>query len=312
MQRTSISFKKKETLTGTPIHSRIKSFQDYFSKTGLELKKDKSDYIFISMPPFRNFNLFFSTKYKIILDIRDGWSIAQATGYGNMVKSKPFKAIITRLIERLIIRRSYLVITCTNGLQSYLKKISGKEILLIPNGILDEDYEFTKKLILLNIKKNNIDEFIFCCAGKFSEYGEEKVKKLCDVIIKRYQDKKLKLQLIGSDKDKNQWINDYLKKISKGRATLEILPRMSRDELYKTMAQANYGLTILRDPSYDYGTKIYDYIALGLPVINYFDEPNNFTKYFDACLDKPFNKNAKIPEIQRSKLISRALDSKDF
>lgn len=311
MTRTSILLKNKKTKIGIPSQSRVKSFKDYFSSRGFELKEKKYDYIFISMPPFRNLHLFFNQKYKIILDIRDGWSIAQATGYGNTVKSKPFKAIITKLIERFIIKRSYITITCTNGLQDYLQKISGRKILLIPNGVLDEDYQLAKKLTL-SISKKNTDELVFCCAGKFSEYGEEKVKKLCDVIIKRYQDKKLKLQLIGSDKDKNQWIDDYLRKASNGRATLEILPRMSRDELYHTMAQANYGLTILRDPSYDYGTKIYDYIALGLPVINYFDEPNNFTKYFDACLDKPFNKNTKIPEIQRSKLISKALDSKDF
>lgn len=62
-------------------------------------------------------------------------------------------------------------------------------------------------------------------------------------------------------------------------------------------------MTILRDPSYDFGTKVYDYIALGLPVVNYFCEPNSFTDYFDVYLDVPFNNEAVAPEIRRSKLI---------
>jgi hypothetical protein len=75
------------------------------------------------------------------------------------------------------------------------------------------------------------------------------------------------------------------------------------------MLNADFGLTIIRDPSYEFGTKIYDYIALGLPVVNYFDTANNFTRYFDACLDIPVNTNASIPEIRRSTLIESVLSN---
>lgn len=307
-----IKINNKHSAIGSPVHSRISAFRSYF-KTNNFIENDKQhDYVFISMPPFRNFGAFFNPKLKIILDIRDGWSIAQASGYGGNVKKKPFKAMLTRIVERIIIRRAYLTITCTNGLQEHLKKVSGKDVLLIPNGVLDEDFLLAEQLIKNQGKKTNSDELVFCCAGQFSEYGADKVKKLCDVIIERYQNKNIKIQLIGSDNEKNSWLNAYLNNKSLGRARLEILPRMNRIELYQTMAKADFGLTVLRDPDYEFGTKIYDYIALGLPVINYFDKPNNFTQYFDACLDMPFNKQAVLPEIRRSYLIKNALNDKEF
>lgn len=305
-------FESQQAVLGTPVDSRIKAFRAYFKSRGFVENNKKQVYIFISMPPFRNFSDFFAPKRKVILDIRDGWSIAQASGYGGNVKKKPLKAMLTRIVEWFIIRRAYLTITCTHGLQAHLQKVSGKEVLLIPNGVLDEDFVLAEKLINAQNKKNDLEELVFCCAGQFSEYGADKVKKLCNVIITRYQDKKIKIQLIGSNKGKNSWVNDYLQDKSSGRAILEVLPRMSREKLYQTMVKADFGLSILRDPDYDFGTKIYDYIALDLPVVNYFDKPNNFTQYFDACLDVPFNKQTAPPEIRRSYLIKRALDNKEF
>lgn len=295
----------------TPVYSRIKAFEKYFAVFVAEEHEIDANYTFISMPPFRNFKCFLNPKNKIILDIRDGWSIAQNTGYGGNVKKKPFKAMITRAVERFLIRRAFLTITCTNGLQEYLEKVSGRSIHLIPNGVLDDDFEFAQKL-KNKIKEKNEDELIFCCAGQFSEYGTDKVKKLCKTIINRYQNKKIKIQLIGSSNERNIWLDEFLKTESSGRAYLEILPRKNREELYEVLAKADYGMTILRDPSYEFGTKIYDYIALGLPVVNYFDEPNNFTNYFDACLDVPFDNQVAMPEIRRSKLIRNVLNNIEF
>lgn len=297
----------KTPASNTPFYMRLCAFKEYFD----ERVTGGDNYFFCSMPPFRGFKHFLHIGNKIVLDIRDGWSIAQATGYGGNVRSKPFKALITRQIERFMISRSFLTITCTRGLQEYLEELSGRQVFLIPNGISEEDYLLSIKLKKQKKEKSK-DELVFCCAGQFSEYGADKVKKILRTIINRYFDEKIKIQLIGSNKEKNSWINDFLKRESGNRAYLEILPKKSRQELYEIMVMADYGMSILRDPSYDYGTKVYDYIALGLPVVNYFDEPNNFTNYFDACLDVPFNENAKIPEIRRKKLIENALKDVDF
>jgi hypothetical protein len=312
----------------SPAFLRVSAFKEYFSKIGKNIYRvndrsdafrflftgDKSNLVFISMPAFRRLWLFFIPGVRVVLDIRDGWSIAQESGYGGNVRKKPIKAKVTRVIERLIIRNSYVVITCTNGLQEYLSKVSGQNVILIPNGISDSDYAVAQRVKQnKNYKENeNTGEAVFCCAGKFSEYGVDKVKVLCEVIANRYQERYIKIILIGSSVESNQWLNDYFSKLTNGRGVVEILPRMGREELYSTMAKSDFGITILRDPSYDFGTKIYDYIALGLPVVNYFEEPNNFTRYFDACLDKPFDSTAEMPEIRRSKLIEKELNKVRF
>lgn len=162
-----IKFNNKGSVIGSPVNSRISAFRSYFKSNGFIESDKRQDYVFISMPPFRNFGAFFNPKLKVILDIRDGWSIAQASGYGGNVKKKPFKAMLTRIIERIIIRRAYLAITCTNGLQEHLKKVSGKDILLIPNGVLDEDFLLAEQLIKNQGEKAGSDELVFCCAGQF-------------------------------------------------------------------------------------------------------------------------------------------------
>jgi glycosyltransferase involved in cell wall biosynthesis len=311
-------FKSELFRKGSPADSRLKAYKNYFHEKNhhvLDEKlmlsiffKNQDCHFIVSMPPFRNFWFFFIPGVKIILDIRDGWSIAQKSGYGGNVKRKPFKSKMSRVIERFIIQRSYLSITCTPGLQEYLSKVSDRKLLLIPNGVNDEDLELIDSLKDLKIELKDSRQLVFCCAGQFSEYGKDKVRVLLQVIADRYQGKKLIIQLIGSNQKANSWVAEHFNMLTSGNGKVEILPRMGKKELFSTMLKADYGLTILRDPSYEWGTKIYDYIALGLPVVNYFDRPNGFTDYFDACLDVSFNNNVKAPEIRRSVLIKSALD----
>lgn len=310
-----ISFLNEYIKLGQPVHSRLTAFQAYFSYKGFEVNdasETRCRYVFYSMPPFRGFSVFFRPKRKVILDIRDGWSIAQASGYGGNSPPKPFKAFITRQLEKFIIRRSYIAITCTLGLVQHLEKVAGRKVILIPNGISDERLELIKNLKNNKTYKTKDNSLRFVCAGQFSEYGKDKVEKLLNVIAARYSENKLVIELIGSSPEANDWTIDYFNKITAGKGVINILPRMNEEELFKQMLNADFGLTIIRDPLYELGTKVYDYIALGIPVVNYFDVPNNFTNYFDACLDVPFNKISGIPEIRRSVLIEQGLKDVTF
>ncbi|MBE0440394.1 MAG: hypothetical protein IBX57_11700 [Gammaproteobacteria bacterium] len=302
-----------------PIGLRVAAFRDYFlnKKINVTICAGRNDgsmeapyFIFITMPPFCGFMNFLQRK-KIILDIRDGWSIAQETGYGGNVKPKPFKAWLTRKIEWFLIRRSCLTITCTPGLQKHLERVSGKKVVLIPNGISEQRLSLINEL-KSGVRKKKSDRLIFVCAGQFSEYGVDKVNKLLSVINERYGIHETEIRLIGSSAQHNQWVTDYYSNISNGRGVVNILPRMNEADLYKSMLEADFGLSIVRDPGYEFGTKVYDYIALGLPVVNYFDEPNNFTDYFDACLDVGFGRNHEVPEIRRSVLIEKGLKDIEF
>lgn len=309
----TIAFFNKKTVVGQPINSRICAFYKYFMNEGFSENQVRPDYVFFSMPPFRNISIFFKYSGRVILDIRDGWSIAQAKGYGGIVRKRPVKSWFVRRLERFMIRRSYLTITCTPGLRSYLEDISGRKVLLVPNGISEERLELICSLRNKTPEKPKADDsLVFACAGKFSEYGIDKVKRLLGVIVSRYKNNKLKVKLIGSDPESNAWVADFFCELSQGRGEVEILPRMDDVELFKSMLYIDFGIALLRDPGYEFGTKVYDYIALGIPIINYFSVPNEFTDYFDACLDVPFGRNLVRPEIKRGVLISKGLESANF
>lgn len=305
---------------GSPYYNRMLTFNNFYSSSKLiilnpkdnflfnlnKIINSKERYILISMPPFKFWlvMLLIMMGKKLILDFRDGWSIAQDRGYGNESNRQQFKAKVTRKIERFIIRKSYVSITCTYGLQKYLELVSGIKIRLIPNGVSQEDFIYAKELTAKKEEKENKSKIVFSCAGKFSEYGVEKVKIILQIILSRYG-KNIRINLIGSARSSNQWIATYLNEISDGLAELDIQPKIGRRELYKVLASSDFGISIVRDPSYELGTKVYDYIALGIPVVNYFDTPNNFTNYLDPYLDKPFKLDSKKPEIVREFLIEK-------
>jgi len=309
----------------SPAYLRVKEFENIFKLTYhvsvIDIKlvdilklflANKSGRIifFISMPAFRSWWIYLLPRIDVISDIRDGWSIAMASGYGKTVKPKPFKAIFAKLVERFFIKNSLMAIACTFGLCDYLESVSGRRIVFIPNGMSSCDLDLIGKLKINHspIKQNNVG--VFVCAGQFSEYGSDKVKMLLQRIFSRYSDKfeKIEIKLIGSSVEKNNWVQDYFSELSGGCGYINLLPKISRGSLYKEMLNSDFGIVIVRDPSYEYGTKIYDYIAMGLPVVNYFDEPNNFTKYFDPALDFPFLFNKEMPEINRGVLIQRGME----
>ena len=310
----------------SPSTSRLLAFKDYFNKIGFSdcdiLKSDiaiaikclvyffrrEKCNIFLSMPPFRGWQLLLLPFVNFILDIRDGWSISIASGYGGNAIKRPFKACIARKIERWAIKRALVTITCTNGLKTHLEKVSGKSIILAANGISNEDLEIIQNIKSRTTFQKNSNKILFVCTGKFSEYGHDKVMELLTKIAHRYsRSADLVIRLIGCNKNENNWVRNFFHEATGGTGHVEILPHMEKQTLFESVLECDFGLCVIRDPSYDFGTKVFDYIALGLPIVNYFDEPNNFTEYFDACLDVPFSKEAIIPEIRRSVLIESAL-----
>lgn len=310
---------------GAPSFERSAAFKEYLKAQGFSCDSIKASrlrvidllsggakdqVVFLSMPPFRKWWLFFIPGIRVILDIRDGWSIAMVSGYGGLVERRPAKALFARIIERWAIKRSFFTITCTPGLQEYLEKYSKREIYLIPNGVSEADFELAERLRKGSIspQKSSITDVVtFCCAGKFSEYGHDKIKLILDVISTRYSEHKFLIKLFGSDPEENAWLIPYVDKISGGRGKVELVNRLPKIDLYSRLAECDIGISVIRDPDYDFGTKVFDYIALGLPVLNYFPEKNSFVRYFNRYLDKPFDGPAMKRDISRLNHISEAL-----
>lgn len=300
----------------SPASERIKSFKNFFytevknSKVSqinnfIELLNELLEfrnfniYIFISMPQFRRWYVFLIPFVKVILDIRDGWSIAMYSGYGGTVTPNKIKGRIAKTIEKFGVKRSQCTITCTPGLANYLSKMSSREIICVPNGLSREKHQFIRSLNSQPKTNRESGEKIFICAGKFSEYGQDNVIRVLRTISERYKNYSCRLRVIGADIESNKWIFNYLKSRNITiRFSLE--ERMPPKAIYKELKNCDVGVVIIRDPTYELGTKVYEYISSSTPVLNYFDEPNNFTNYFEGVLDYEFGKKSNF-----SKLIIR-------
>lgn len=299
---------------GSPAYERVSSFILYFEKNGVEivsisyphglLKKIKLlpmmikgnfSHIFISCPPFRFFPFIFLPNIHTILDIRDGWSIAIKNGYGGVLRKRKFAHLIARGIERLALYRSSTCITCTPGLKNYLEGLTNKKIILIPNGISEKNLKEMRTIKLSYIPTNNKGFKDFVCAGKFSEYGINKAKSVIRTISERYKNHNCRLYVIGADKSKNSWINDYILKEKITNLDYFFIERLSHSDLYAKIADADIAISIVREPSYEFGTKVFEYIALDKPILNYFSEKNQFTEYFDGIFDINFDSDSSFP-----------------
>lgn len=285
---------------GTPANERFTSFKNFFENNGFEIDVknfplsfssqlkllwflfgNKSDYIFISQPPFRFWMIFLFPFLKVILDIRDGWGIAIKTGYGGNIKPNWFKYLLVSFVENIMYARSNIIITCTYGLKKYISRKTKKNVLFIPNGI-----SLKNRLVIDSIKdKRSLDgdTLIFSCVGQFSEYGEDKVKIIINNIAKRYLNKTSIIQVVGADENKNSWLKEYVKNYE--NIEYKYISRVDKLEMYSLLKSSDFALVVIRDPDYDYGTKIFDYIACDLKVVNYFTESNEFTDYFNQYLD---------------------------
>lgn len=298
---------------GAPVMQRTNAYIEYFRSIQYEcivLYFDDSRLIFtllkyaimgarlvlITMPPFRFFSVYFIPCIRIITDIRDGWSIAIESGYGGLIKRRPFIAKIVRLIEKFVIIRSWLVITCTPGLKKYLEKISGSRVLLLLNGVSNDKYRlisshFRREGLNGNNVHNGNEIVRYLCAGKFAEYGRDKAERVIGRINLEQPEAMKKLVLIGCSVRDNAWLKDFLD----SKWVLEIKPRMSEQDIAIELSTANYGICIIRDPSYDMGTKVYDYLAAGLNVITNANEGTEFTDFLTKC--KLFKNSQELEKI---------------
>lgn len=307
---------------GSPAFERTNAFCEFYITEGFDVYKkpypmnffelfsliytilvEKIDFIFVSQPPFKYSIIFWIPFLKKIIDYRDGWSIAIKDGYGGLVKPNKLKYKIAKLIEKFCIKNSILTITCTPGLHKYLSEISDnkKTILLIPNGISKSRYDLIKSISEKSVK-NNSNILKFYCAGKFSEYGKGRAKKIIELIKNRYADNIIEINLIGSDYNSNKWIEELVDDNFK----FNLFDRMTKYELYHKLNDADLFLTVVRDENYELGTKVYEYIAFGKPVFNYFSEFNNFVEYFDGAFDINYQVDDFLEkEIVREVLIDR-------
>jgi hypothetical protein len=265
-----------------------------YVKIIFHLYKTSPQELWVSMPPFRFWFLLALPGIKVTLDIRDGWSIAMKSGYGQSANEKPVKAIFASMFEFYGLCMCSKMIVCTPGLLEYYKKkfprFLTKKIILIANGYQSESNTIANKCNRMLLSTNKSEKLLCVCAGKFGEYGRKNAEMAIYAILRRYKYRDIHLAIIGADPSCNAWVNDFVKKLNRS-VCVSLEPRLSLEELHMRIDQAHLGIALVRDPEYELGTKAYDYIAHGIPILNYFDKENNFTRYFYNFLDTSYSNN---------------------
>lgn len=245
----------------------------------------KYDAIYFSGPPF---GVYFVALYvgmllssdKLIMDIRDPWSFHIEEGYGGTVKPQPsgLKAKLARFIEKRIYKRCSRFIVCTPGLAARYGLLFGdsEKISLIYNGHqLDESLLKERASAL---KKERSIVKIVCC-GAFAYTGNVMACRLMNR-LKGEKNKYIELNFVGTD---NRTV-DIFKNVKMKNIKIVFTERMPYKMALKKVIEADVGILALRNEDFDYGTKVFDYIGLGVPIYDLFDHEKMFYKNFKAWI----------------------------
>lgn len=268
-------------------------FLSWLIKMMLYIIKHKPNTIYVSCGPFYHlYPLAILSKFmgiNLLVDFRDPWSLNIKDTYGKKRNKviNTIKFIVSTVIEKQVYHICRYFIVCTTGMcEEYTKLFKdGSKIKLITNG-------HSLEINNLKPKPNNFNNILnFVCIGKFAEYSIDKAINSLE-LIKMFSYKSgndYKIHLIGSDK----LINQKAIKLS-GISNTKVIfyERKTYKEAIELAKNFDIGICIVRNERLEFGTKIFDYIGLGLPVIGEFEKSEHFYGYFKNIII-----DDKIPKI---------------
>lgn len=288
-----IHLKVANTNINSPAYKRQSSVKKLFEGMGHEVvfNENKVDMHYFSFPPFPRIPEIIKIlclKKPYILEIRDGWSVAIFTGYGGTTKKRLFKGLLVWLLEYLLRKKSIAVVSVTPGLCHYFR---GGDVLFLPNG---SNINERKKKRPVDLSKSSLRVI---CLGKFGSYGLNNVNKALIVLANRYHTKTIQLDVYSSENEELAGV-DVPNNVNIGLKT-----PVEQNEISNLLEKYDLGVAIIRDQSYDFGTKIFDYIQSGLPVLDYFEEHGDIKNYFSGGFDTDLDEFEF--NLSREKIIER-------
>ena len=292
---------KAETIKGSPAYLRHTTITSQLEKIGYYvielnvsqvnlkgfLKTNLKEFmnrtpVFISAPPFKLIFFGLIALLPVYIDIRDGWSVAIQNGYGSEnIKRRPIKAFIARLVELLLIMKARNIFCATDGISKYLTtnlpRIDAK-ILVISNG---HSYELNKAFFSERCRNNAIKILIL---GKFEEYGIKHALQSLKVVSERYQNNDIVVHKYSYKLDP-----EIVSAAAQLNIKIELKRPLNNKALVKASNDYDFGLAIVRDANYEVGTKVYDYLAFGLPIIKLYDDNTEINYRFKNCFDTDYD-----------------------
>lgn len=237
----------------------------------------KEPILYVSCGPFQYLPLAIAAAVlswkRIVIDFRDPWSL-------NIEKK------VIRFIARVFERISYFYcehfIVCTPGMLERYENIfrdRGK-LKLIMNG-----FDFSPGKYLRSRKKATSCTERFICLGKFFEYSEDKALKVISLLEKRGRTNGNKSELILVGDNVRNMRNIMLQMRPLEHLVVHSVPRVEYHEALSLAAEATAAVIVIRNEDYDFGTKVFDYIGLGLPILDSFDHNKHFFQTFkEFCI----------------------------
>ena len=202
-------------------------------------------------------------KKPFIFEVRDLWpELPIAMG---VIKNKIIIKLLEFLEETLYNLSSACIGLSPGIVEGIKKKVPNKNVIMIPNGC---DFELISKSFTDSSGKDRIFKAVFTGAHGYAN-NLNTVLDVAKVLLRRNENKII-IEFIGDGA-----LKDILKKRKEEEnlVNCRFLDPKPKKVLFKYLhKEANIGLMILDNiPAFYYGTspnKFFDYIALGLPVIN--------------------------------------------
>lgn len=241
-----------------------REYAEVFNKIAI---KNKYDVVIITGGPFYTFLLSIEAKkmnIPCILDFRDPW-VFDFRGFQDIISpSKILKRILYFPLERISINHATAVVTVTKG---WLKKFrllypkNKNKFFLIANGYDDEKL---KNLKLQNKTENNTNEITLGVFGKLFYYSNHLSLKFLKAFKNVYEiNKNIRIYQVGSREENTDM---FLNKVGLNTDIIYSTGFLKYEDGMNELNKIDVFLII--DSRKDaLGTKIYDYIYIGKPII---------------------------------------------
>lgn len=240
-----------------------------------KLITSKSQLVYVSCNPYKHLPVVllgsWLGRHKLIVDFRDAYSIDIKE------RNYPGSYRLACFIENIVYKYCEKFILVTPGIKKRYEKIFGSadKLMVVPNG-----HELNRAFLekLSTVRKDNSDIKVVY-PGMYSPYFSSSQAKEYIRILKSELNKtgkKYEIIFVGTDKE--------TKKLLKDEEYVIFIPntagseRLPYEETIKILNKADLVFMPI-DNDYGCATKIYDYLALGLPIFNFIDKNNWLHQY---------------------------------
>jgi hypothetical protein len=287
----------------------IKMEHKSFIKLFIYIIKNRSDIFLFSVGPysialpFLILSIF--RRLDFVCDIRDPLYFNILSNYGHTVERnfivKKFKEILSLTLESLIFKFSRNILVCTPGTKQKYSNLFPKQsskISLVFNGHLIQKNEVRE----LKWKSSPKPKTKIVCLGKFFQYGEKNALKVLNKLINEMNKHNIhnyELTIIG---EKQALCEKFLSQYIEFNF-INTKKRIPLADVHQVLLKYDLAAQVIRDEEIDIGTKFYNYIAAGLPIVNTLNEEKNAYKFMNSFLLGNLSENSHPENFNRYEIL---------